>query len=330
MSLAPKIKKKINFSFKQCERCGGTFGTENFSPSTSYFFKDGTLPICNSCITEFLKNADFDWRAVDKVCQWADIPWVPKEWERLKEINTPENIWGVYAQVFNGDQYLDLGWDDYYNQFKSLKEVNLIEDELPGLRDEKFRKLREKWGANYDDEDLIYLEDLYSGLLSTQNVNGALQVDQAQKICKISLEIDARIRAGQDFDKLLSSYDKMVKVGEFTPKNVKSATDFESVAELFRWLEKRGWKNKFFDGVTRDIVDETMKNIQNFTQRLYTNETGLAEEIDRRVQTLQSAAELEDYYDTNKEYDLDEYDDAGYAGLMKDEEFDPGLGDDDE
>ncbi|MBQ4122244.1 hypothetical protein IJD44_00745 [bacterium] len=53
----------------------------------------------------------------------------------------------------------------------------------------------------------------------------------------------------------------MVKVGEFTPKNVKSATDFESVAELFRWLEKRGWKNKFFDGVTRDIVDETMKNI---------------------------------------------------------------------
>jgi hypothetical protein len=60
---------------------------------------------------------------------------------------------------------------------------------------------------------------------------------------------------------MLSSYDKLVKTAEFTPKNVKNATDFDSVGELFRWLEKRGWRNKFYDDVTRDIVDETMKNI---------------------------------------------------------------------
>ena len=73
-----------------------------------------------------------------------------------------------------------------------------------------------------------------------------------------------------------------------------------------------------------------MKNIQNFTQRLYTNETGISEEIDRRVAALQSAKELEDYYDTNKEYDLDEYDNAGYEELMKSEEFNPNIGDEDE
>jgi hypothetical protein len=39
--------------------------------------------------------------------------------------------------------------------------------------------LKEKWGANYDEESLIYLEDLYSGILKTQNVNGALQTKQA-------------------------------------------------------------------------------------------------------------------------------------------------------
>ncbi|MDT3386807.1 MAG: hypothetical protein LIR46_03435 [Bacteroidota bacterium] len=60
---------------------------------------------------------------------------------------------------------------------------------------------------------------------------------------------------------MLTSYDKLVKTAEFTPKNVKNATDFDSVGELFRWLEKRGWRNKFYDDVTRDIVDETMKNI---------------------------------------------------------------------
>lgn len=330
MSLEPKIKHNYSFTIKKCNRCGGSFGPENFSPSRSIFCKDGYLPICNTCLNNFLKENDFNWRAVDKICQYADIPFIPKEWERLKEMTDEDSLFSTYATIFQGEEYEDLGWDSYYEQFKNLKEVGLIEDELPKLRDEKFKKLREKWGSNYADEDLVYLEGLYTGLLATQNVNGALQVDQAQKICKISFEIDSRIREGADFDKLLTSYDKLVKTAEFTPKNVKNATDFDSVGELFRWLEKRGWKNKFYDNVTRDIVDETMKNVQNFTQRLYTNETGISEEIDRRVAALQSAKELEDYYDTNKEYDLDEYDNAGYEELMKSEEFNPNIGDEDD
>ena len=330
MSLEPKIKHNYSFTVKKCNRCGGSFGPENFSPSRSIFFKDGYLPICNTCLNNFLKENDFNWRDVDKICQYADIPFIPKEWERLREMTDEDSLFSTYATIFQGEEYEGLGWDNYYEQFKNLKEVGLIEDELPKLRDEKFKKLREKWGGNYADEDLVYLEGLYTGLLATQNVNGALQVDQAKKICKISFEIDSRIREGDDFDKLLTSYDKLVKTAEFTPKNVKNATDFDSVGELFRWLEKRGWKNKFYDNVTRDIVDETMKNVQNFTQRLYTNETGISEEIDRRVAALQSAKELEDYYDTNKEYDLDEYDNAGYEELMKSEEFNPNIGDEDE
>jgi len=50
---------------------------------------------------------------------------------------------------------------------------------LPLLSDEKFGKLEQKWGENYSREELIYLEDLYNGILATQNVNGALQIKQA-------------------------------------------------------------------------------------------------------------------------------------------------------
>jgi hypothetical protein len=42
---------------------------------------------------------------------------------------------------------------------------------------------------------------------------------------------------------MLSSYDKIIKIAEFTPKNAKNAADFDSVGELVRWLEKKGWKN---------------------------------------------------------------------------------------
>lgn len=319
--MRPNIpKQKKPFFLKTCSKCNGSFGPESFTETKSFFYKDGYLPICNSCIEEFLIENDFNWNAVDKVCQYADIPFVPSEFERLHEMNG-DKVFPIYAKVFLSSEYNGLDWEIYFKKFKELKEAGLIEDELPIIKEKRLNQLKEKWGANYDEEELHYLEGLYDGMLQTQNVNGALQDDQAKKLCKISLEIDSRIREGSDFDKILTSYDKLVKVAEFTPKNVKNATDFDSVGEIFRWLEKRGWVNKFYDGVTQDVVDETMKNIMNFNQRLYVNESGITEEIERRLSALKNAQELENYYNTDKEYDLDEYDTAGYDELMKDEDF---------
>lgn len=325
--MKPNIpKQKKPFILKTCSRCNGSFGPDAFSETKSFFYKDGYLPICNSCIEEYLVENDFNWEAIDKVCQYADIPFVPSEFERLHEMNG-DKVFPVYAKVFLSSDYNGLDWGVYFRRFKELKGAGLIDDELPIIKEKKLSQLKEKWGANYDEEELHYLEGLYDGMLQTQNVNGALQDDQAKKLCKISLEIDSRIREGSDFDKILSSYDKLVKVAEFTPKNVKNATDFDSVGEVIRWLEKRGWVNKFYDGVTQDVVDETMKNIMNFNQRLYVNESGITEEIERRLSALKNAQELENYYNTDKEYDLDEYDNAGYDELMKDEDFQVELDD---
>lgn len=326
MGLQPNIARRRNFALKQCNRCGGSFSSSAFAPTKSIFYHDASLPICNSCIQTYLVDVDFNWREVDKLCQWADIPFIPKEWERLREMNG-DRVFEVYAEVFAQTEYEGLGWDDYYKAFKDLKNSGDIESELPGLADKKRKNLQERWGANYDDEALNYLENLYNGLMTTQNVNGALQVDQAIKICKMSYEIDNRIREGSDFDKLLASYDKLVKAAEFTPKNVKNINDFDSVGELIKWLEKRGWRNTFYDGVTRDIVDETIKNFQNFNQRLYINESGIGEQITERINALKHARQIEEesYYGTNKSYDLDAFDDEGYSQLVKDEEFDPGL-----
>lgn len=92
--------------------------------------------------------------------------------------------------------------------------------------------------------------------------------------------------------------------------------------ELCRWLEKRGFKNPFYDGETRDIVDETIKNIQSWNQRLYTNESGIGDEISQRIQALKTAAELETYYDLNQDdTDYDNYENEGFERLFNDEEF---------
>ena len=120
---------------------------------------------------------------------------------------------------------------------------------------------------------------------------------------------------------MLTNYDKLVKIADFTPKNVKNANDFDSAGEICAYLEKTGWVNKFYDGVDRDIVDKTMKNIQSWLRHLYVNETGIADDIQNRIEALKAAKDLEDEVDTpDKELDIL---DANAYEL--DEEFDPNI-----
>ena len=326
MGLQPNIKRNKKFTLKACACCGQMFGEEGFAPTKSIFFPDGVIPICNDCIDKDLSNNNWDWDYVDKICQMADIPFVPKEWEKFREM-TEIGVFYRYATVFLASEYEGIGWSDYYKAFQQLKAAGRLEEELPEIAEKKERELREKWGATYDMEALQYLEGLFNGLMTTQNVNGALQVDQAKKICKMSYEVDRRIEEGSDFDKLLSSYDKLVKAAEFTPKNVKNINDFDTFGEAIRWLEKKGWRNTFYDGVTRDIVDESMKNFQNFNQRLYINESNIGEEITRRLESLKKTAALENenYYGTDKQYDLDAFERDGYEVEFEGEndEFSP-------
>jgi len=328
MAIIPKIPKKTSLS-KTCARCHRELMTDEFAQTHSIFYPDGFLPICNDCANDYLREHNFEWEFVDKLCQWADIPFIVREWDRLAQINGEDHTWPVYAKVFASDIYQSLGWADYYNQYKKLREVGMIEEEIPLVHEHKLDEMRKTWGGNYSDEELYYLEDLYKGLLVTQNVNGALQIDQARKLCKFSLEIDSRIRAGdKDVDKFLSSYDKLVKIAEFTPKNTRNAVDFDSFAEVGLWLEKRGRQNKFYDNTTRDIIDESLKNIENYNQRLYINEGGIGDEITQRLRALQNATELEEnVFDLNKEYDLDEYDNEGYQ-VDDSEDFDAEVDDD--
>ena len=326
MAVIPKIPKAVSTTqTKRCEKCGRILPLSQFSRAHSEFYTDGFLPWCNDCIAERIAADDGNWEIVDKLCMWAGIPFIVREWERIKDMTLPSETWPTYAKIFCSDDYISLGWSDYFRQYKKLKEVGLAEEEMPEIREQRYKDLRRKWGENYDEEELNHLEDLYRGLLNTQNINGALQIDQAQKLCKLSLEIDNRIRAGdKEVDKFMSSYDKIIKSAEFTPKNAKNATDFDSFAEVAYWLEKRGRQNKFYDNVTRDILDETLKNIEAYNQRLYINEGGIGEEITQRLNALHNVNSLEheNFYGAQPDFDIDEYENEAVV-LDDDDDFNP-------
>ena len=336
MALKPNIQReRAPFFLYSCSKCKAELGPDSYARTKSIFYPSGYIPICNSCIKEILIQEDFSWDIMDRLCMYMDIPFIPKEFETLKEMNG-EDVFPVYAEVFLSSEYERIGWGDYYKAFTELQESGELESELPLLDERERKALKEKWGYNYDDEALRYLENLYQGLLKTQNVNGALQIDQALKICRISHAINMNDQDGQRVEKLLVSYDKLIKTADFTPKNTKNAGDFESVGEFIRWLEQSGYENKFYDGEKRDVVDETIQSFQNYVGRLYTHESGIGEEINRKVEGLRAAAELEknlSYYGTDEEYDLDSFEKEGYERLFEDleeEEFQVDLGEEED
>lgn len=301
---------------KTCSKCGRQLPSSNFLKKRSVTSTDGLFDWCNDCITEYLEQYDYDWDIVDDVCRELDIPFVPARFEDIRKVNKVQPF-VLYSQLLNEEEYCDIGWREYYKEFKKLKDAGIIESELPLLREEERRALKEKWGPNYDDEALNYLENLHRGLLKTQNVAGSLQDDQSLKLCKISYEIDQRIESGEEIDKMLGSYSKLVDIAQFTPKHAKNANDFDSVGEIFKWCEKRGWKNQYYNNVSKDIVDETMANIQNFNRKLWVNESGLGEEVEKRLELIKITDQKEQYYDVQEVEDFDKYDNEGFDNLEK-------------
>jgi hypothetical protein len=309
------------FFLKTCEQCGASLAKDAYFHTKSPFYKDGVLNLCKNCVVALLKQHPDDLVFADKLCQWADIPFNPSEWIQLYDTNK-ENTFSVYYNLYQSDTRTDINWLDYNEKWKQAKERGELDNVLDFFSAEKFKELQLKWGFNYDQEQINYLEQLLQGMMQTQNINGTLQMDQAIKLCKISLIIDEKIRAGEEFKDLLTNYDKLVKIADFTPKNVKNANDFDSAGEIFAYLEKTGWINKYYDGVDRDIVDKTMKNVQGWMRHLYVNETGIPEDIQRRVEALKTAKELEDQMDRGIEEELDQSDMEAYN---IDEDFNPDI-----
>ncbi len=294
---------------KICTKCKDEKTTAHFIAVNS-LLHSGSLPICRECLAKMISSAPEKerWNVIDKICQWADVPFLPGEWEKLYQANGKDTL-GVYIAIFRTEQYKTLDWMTYNNVYLQLLEEGRVEDAIPELREKRLQDWRRKWGMGYDEEQLEYLENLHLGLINSQNVVGALNEDQALKLCKISLIIEEKIRGGVDFTKDLKAYDELAKLSNLTPKNVKDANEFDSFGEVYAYLEKAGWQNKYYDGAVRDEVDNTEKNIKNWIRYLYINETGIAEEIEQRINNLKVAAELEG----------EEFDEIGFRDYLSSE-----------
>ena len=68
-------------------------------------------------------------------------------------------------------------------------------------------------------------------------------------------------------------------------------------------------------------IDKTIKNIQAWTRHLYVNETGIADDIQKKIEGLKMAKQLEEQEDSYEENIDETVADYGDEGFDVDEEF---------
>ena len=98
-------------ALKKCQRCGEELSTGDYIAVNS-IVHGGSLPICRHCLAKQIDKAYSDgigWNVVDKICQWADVPFVPEHWEKMYEGHGRDAI-GVYISTFRGKPYDTLDW----------------------------------------------------------------------------------------------------------------------------------------------------------------------------------------------------------------------------
>jgi hypothetical protein len=194
------------------------------------------------------------------------------------------------------------------------------------IRDGFMLRNQIKWGQNYTFEELISLENLFVNTLNANDVSNPMQKDAIKKACKMSVALDRAISSGdsKEINELSKAYQNFVKTAKIDDLITASSQDvISNVAQLVQYIEDLGFQFEFYDNVDRDIVDKSLKDMQDFIKRLVVDATGL----DVVFETINSALKKEDAIKKDAEsYEKMPLEELYQAGLDKtNREFDEEL-----
>lgn len=292
MTDATRAKTRVCLKCKQAKEA-------QFFPSTSSpYFPGKHSIICTACL-EKMARAD-DWDAIDRLFRWLDLPFDIELWARLYKSNGEHTLTAYLNFIDTNEAYKSISWKDENKKWRDAKEGKTIEEQIPEIQEAQLRALRARWSDSYTVEEYQWLENLYTQIVATQNVSTPILQDYAKDYCEISLRIKKKIRNGEDVKKEMDSRDNIIKVAGFEAKNAINVGDFDSVGELITYFVKKGWQPNWAQE-KKDVVDFTMHNIQQYLNRLVTNEGGLAEQVEQRREAYNTAKRLEEAQLNNDE-----------------------------
>ena len=289
----------INFKFGTCPKCG----KKHVELMLSNNPLDGGT-ICFDCINDNLNYNNLEH--ADFFCRTYNLSFNPELWmQTVKEFGP--GVYKEYAALIlsQGDNQPNLAyssstkdlWARVNKEWEKCRSFIEVLKKLNPIRDSYVDRGRLKWGEQYTFEEIIKLDSIYSRTLKANNITNPMQKEAVKTLCKLQIEMDEAIRAKdakaiKDFSSAWSTFAKQADLENMI--NETKTDDITTVAELYDYMEKSGFKFKFYDGFDRDEVDRTIKDITDTNRRLILESTGLQpllEEMTRaRMRTIEEEA----------------------------------------
>ena len=220
---------------------------------------------------------------------------------------------------------------DEYIAKKTAEEVAAKGDNEPGasqstllanpyfeddLTEEDRKYLSIKWG-NYSPQEWVQLEQLFNDMMDSYDIQAAGHVDTLKLVCKASLKTNQLLDIG-DLDgasKASRMYDSLMKSGKFTAaQNKAESGEFvDSIGELVAVCEKEGYIERYYVDEPKDKVDEVLKDLESYTNRLVRDELNLGNLIENALKSMKDTeAREEDEDDDDLFSEFEEEDNEGY------------------
>lgn len=166
------------------------------------------------------------------------------------------------------------------------RETDSVLSKLPTLSADLFIYLRKKWGS-YDDfgvEDYLKMESYEKNTLNYYNFRDEARRDMIRKLALVSVLIDKKLASGdtREVSTLISSYQSLMKESGIQNAVQNDTETIESLSELIAFLEEHGWLMDYKVTESRDIVDATIRNFQQYVAAIV---AGSGEEITQMYNT---------------------------------------------
>ncbi len=149
---------------KLCQKCGKMLDED----TQFYTYKDGTkTEMCKKCLTMHIDN--FDESTYLWLLEKMDVPYIPEEWNVLRERAYAKNpnlngmsVFGKYLSKMKLKQYKQYGWAD-------TEKLNALNDERRAIQKEEREKFEEEIKKQFEAGEIGEAE--YKTMISAETQN---------------------------------------------------------------------------------------------------------------------------------------------------------------
>ena len=149
---------------KLCQKCGKMLDED----TQFYTYKDGTkTEMCKKCLTMHIDN--FDESTYLWLLEKMDVPYIPEEWNVLRERAYAKNpnlngmsVFGKYLSKMKLKQYKQYGWAD-------TDKLNALNDEKRAIQKEERKKFEEEIKKQFEAGEIGEAE--YKTMISAETQN---------------------------------------------------------------------------------------------------------------------------------------------------------------